>query len=109
MGIDGITDMLNIVYYAGNYRHNASSDSQIELQDTYVRLDRQLASLISSLELRLGAKNVLFIVTSTGYSDEEEVDYGKYVSVHRNSCRWGRVYEMCSLRCSYCQTPTPTL
>ena len=78
MGIDGITDMLNIVYYAGNYRHNASSDSQIELQDTYVRLDRQLASLISSLELRLGAKNVLFIVTSTGYSDEEEVDYGKY-------------------------------
>ena len=78
MGVDGITDLLNITYYAGHFNHDSSSDNQIELQDTYVRLDRQLASLISSLELRLGEKNVLFIVTSTGYSDEEDVDYAKY-------------------------------
>ena len=78
MGVDGITDLLNITYYAGTFDHKAGSENQIELQDTYVRLDRQLASLIASLQLRLGAKNVLFVVTSTGYADEEEVDYGKY-------------------------------
>ena len=78
MGVDGITDLLNITYYAGTFDHKAGSENQIELQDTYVRLDRQLASLIASLQLRLGAKNVLFVVTSTGYADEEDVDYGKY-------------------------------
>lgn len=78
MGVDGITDLLNITYYAGNFNHNTTGDCEIELQDTYVRLDRQLASLIASLELRLGAKNVLFVVTSTGYADDEDVDYGKY-------------------------------
>ena len=78
MGVDGVTDLLNVVYYAGNFNHNASGECQIELQDTYVRLDRQIASLISSLELRLGAKNVLFVVTSTGYADEDEIDYAKY-------------------------------
>lgn len=78
MGVDGVTDLLNVVYYAGNLNHNASGECQIELQDTYVRLDRQIASLISSLELRLGAKNVLFVVTSTGYADEDEIDYAKY-------------------------------
>lgn len=78
MGVDGITDMLNVTYYAGNFRHEASDDNQIELQDTYVRLDRQLAALISSLELRLGEKNILFVVTSTGCADEETTDYAKY-------------------------------
>ncbi|MGN0282221.1 MAG: alkaline phosphatase family protein [Prevotella sp.] len=78
MGVDGITDLLNVTYYAGPFNHEANSETQIELQDTYVRLDRQIASLIASLELRLGAKNVLFVITSTGYSDEEDVDYSKY-------------------------------
>lgn len=78
MGVDGITDLLNVTYYAGFFDNNTKDDFDIELQDTYVRLDRQLASLIASLELRLGAKNVLFVITSTGYADEDDVDYGKY-------------------------------
>ena len=54
------------------------SECQLELQDTYVRLDRELASLINDIERKVGAEHVLFVVTSTGYSDVESADYEKY-------------------------------
>jgi hypothetical protein len=50
----------------------------LELQDTYARLDREIAKLIKTLQKRLGAEHVLFVITSTGYSDEEDSDYAKY-------------------------------
>lgn len=78
LGKDDVTDLLNITYYAGNFDHRTVSECQLELQDTYVRLDRQLAILISSIELKVGARNVMFVITSTGYSDEEVTDYSKY-------------------------------
>ena len=78
MGADRVTDMLCITYYAGNYDHKTMSECQMELQDTYVRLDRELARLINALESKVGAEHVLFVVTSTGYSDEESTDYAKY-------------------------------
>lgn len=78
MGSDNVTDLLNIVYYAGNFDHKTVTEFQMELQDTYVRLDAQIARLIDELERKLGLDNVLFVVTSTGYSDEENADYDKY-------------------------------
>ena len=78
MGKDGITDMLNLTYYAGNFDHSTLSECQLEMQDTYVRLDKQIAALISGIELILGQKTVMYVITSTGYSDEEGNDYTKY-------------------------------
>ena len=78
MGKDGVPDLLNITYYAGNFDHRTISECQLEMQDTYVRLDTQIAELISALQLKLGERNVLFVITSTGYSDEEITDYAKY-------------------------------
>lgn len=78
MGLDGITDLLNLTYYAGNFDHKTVAECQMELQDTYVRLDAELSRLMESLEKRFGADNVLFVLTSTGYSDEEQADYAKY-------------------------------
>lgn len=78
MGTDRITDLLCITYYAGNYNHKAMADCQMELQDTYVRLDRELARLMRAVEQRVGREHVLFVVTSTGYSDEESADYATY-------------------------------
>ena len=78
MGTDRITDYLTVNYYAGTFNHMAMSECQFELQDTYVRLDRELARLITSLQSRVGAEHVLFVVTSTGYSDVESADYEKY-------------------------------
>lgn len=78
MGNDRISDMLNITYYAGSFDHQTVTDCQIELQDTYVRLDMELARLIEFLEQRVGKGNVLYTITSTGYSDEESADYAAY-------------------------------
>lgn len=78
LGSDRITDYLNVGYYAGTFNHAAMSECQYELQDTYLRLDRELATLISSIERKVGAEHVLFVITSTGYSDVESADYEKY-------------------------------
>ena len=78
MGFDRVTDLLSVTYYAGNYDHKAMTDCQMELQDTYVRLDREIARLLQTIEQRIGAEHVLFVVTSTGYSDVESADYEKY-------------------------------
>ena len=78
MGRDNITDLINVTYYAGNFDHKTVTECQMELQDTYVRLDREIGRLIRELEQRIGAQAVLFVITSTGYSDEENADYGKY-------------------------------
>lgn len=78
MGNDRVPDLLCLTYYAGNFRHQPVTDCQIELQDTYVRLDREISRLIKQLEERVGKDNVLFVLTSTGYCDEETTDYQKY-------------------------------
>lgn len=78
MGNDEIPDLLNVTYYAGKYDNLAAKDGQMEIQDTYVRLDREIAKMIKGLEGRVGKDRVLFILTSTGYDDEENVDYSKY-------------------------------
>ena len=78
MGKDGVPDLLHITYYAGNFDHRTISECQLEMQDTYVRLDAQIAELVSALELKFGKRNVMFVITSTGYSDEEITDYAKY-------------------------------
>ncbi len=78
MGNDRVTDLLSLTYYAGNYNHKPVTDCQIELQDTYVRLDREIGRLLKYMEQRIGKDNVLVILTSTGYCDEERSDYQKY-------------------------------
>lgn len=78
MGNDKVTDLLCLTYYAGTFDHKAVTDCQMELQDTYVRLDNELARLIDGLESRLGHANILFVITSTGYGDEEITDYETY-------------------------------
>lgn len=78
LGYDRVTDLLCLTYYAGTYDHKPMSECQLELQDTYVRIDRELSRLIKTLEKRLGAEHLLFVLTSTGYSDEESSNYDKY-------------------------------
>ena len=80
LGIDPITDFLSVVYYAGNFDNRTVADYPMEMQDTYVRLDDQLGRLINMVEKKIGRERVLFIVTSTGYSDAEQTgeDLSRY-------------------------------
>lgn len=78
IGNDRVSDLLCLTYYAGNFDHQPVTDCQIELQDIYVRLDHELARLIDAVEQKLGHDNVLFVVTSTGYFNEDNSSYDQY-------------------------------
>jgi hypothetical protein len=78
LGTDGITDYLSLAYYAGNFKHLSLNEVSIETQDNYVRLDRSLEKLIKSIEQKVGAGNALYVLTSTGYVDEENAELSKY-------------------------------
>lgn len=61
IGLDDKTDLINITYTPGT-----------ELLEAYMNIDKQLAVLVQGVENRLGRDRVLFVLTSTGYSNEEE-------------------------------------
>ncbi len=90
IGSDDITDLLALTYYAGNYANKSVQESAMELQDMYVRLDRSLAALLEMIEKKVGLQNVLFFITSTGYTDAERTDHGTYRipggEFHLNRC-----------------------
>lgn len=78
LGDDATTDFLAVTLYAGNFEHNSVSVMPLELQDTYARLDRAIATIIETVEKKVGAGNALYAITSTGYSEEESTDLSKY-------------------------------
>lgn len=78
LGADDVTDYLAVTLYAGNFNHRPAADAPIEQQDIYVRLDNALAEIINAVEAKTGKGRALFVLTSTGYSDEESGDLSKY-------------------------------
>lgn len=79
MGSDEITDLLCLTYNASHGVAKNAAEEKYLLQNTYVRLDAEIARLVEILERRLGRDNILFMLTSTGYSEEkDEADYEKY-------------------------------
>lgn len=90
LGQDSITDLLALTYYAGNYNHRPKQECAMEMQDTYVRLDRSVSTLLDLLERKVGLRNVLVCITSTGYTDPDAPDTGIYRipgnEFHLNRC-----------------------
>ena len=78
LGTDSVPDLLALTYYAGNYNHRSIRECAMEMQDTYVRLDRSIAKLLELLEQKVGLQNVVLCIASTGYSDPESPDTGIY-------------------------------
>ena len=62
MGKDHVPDMLALTYYAGNYAHKSVQECAMEMQDTYVRLDRSIASLLDIIDKKVGLQNVVFLL-----------------------------------------------
>lgn len=90
IGKDGVPDLLSLTYYAGNYAHKTTQECAMELQDTYVRLDKSIASLLEMIDKKIGLQNTIFFITSTGYVDTEAIDHGLYRipggEFHPNRC-----------------------
>ena len=78
MGSDDVPDLLSVCYYAGTFDNKPMIQSATELQDTYVRLDAEIAKLIDYIDKIVGLENALIFVTSTGYDNEETQDLSKY-------------------------------
>ena len=78
IGNDNITDYLSLTYYAGNYEDQSVSEFPMEMQDTYLRLDKALGELFQAVESKVGTGKALFVVTSTGYTDNETADLAKF-------------------------------
>ena len=78
MGMDDMTDLLCLTYYAGSFDHKPVTECQKELKDTYIRLDKELGDLVSRLESQIGKENLLFVITSTGYSHPDGTAYAQY-------------------------------
>ena len=77
-GKDGVPDCLSITYYAGNYKGAPMEERPIEIQDMYLRLDQNIASLLDELDNIVGLDNVVVSLASTGYVMEGSDDGAKY-------------------------------
>ena len=72
-GMDEVTDFLSVCYYAGDF-HADNVTTTTELQDTYVRLDEELATFLKRIDQLVGLDKTLIFVTSTGYDEEENTE-----------------------------------
>lgn len=78
MGSDAIPDLLSVVYYAGPYTGSMTSDGSAELKDTYVRLDKTIGELMEEVTRKVGVQNVVFMLTSTGWTEGEQSDLQRF-------------------------------
>lgn len=65
-----VIDMLNLAYSAAPFEYTKDGDPKAEMQDTYLRLDSQLARLFDAIEKYVGLDNTLIWVWSTGYFND---------------------------------------
>lgn len=78
LGADKVPDLLCVQYYAGVQTGKSGAAADAQVMDTYLKLDVALSTLVRAIEQRVGKDNVMFVVTSTGYFDEEPIDYEQY-------------------------------
>lgn len=64
LGKRGVSDMIHIGFNATKYLADRYSTWSVEMQDTYLRLDQDIAHLLEFLDDQLGLENVLVYVTA---------------------------------------------
>ncbi len=70
LGIDNFPDLLMVNFTATGYASDIFGIRSVEVQDIYMRLDLEIASLLSALDAKLGRDNyVVFLTSDRGSSD----------------------------------------
>lgn len=64
LGKKGATDFLTLSFSSTDYVGHSFGPNSIEIEDTYLRLDRTLSELLSFLDSYLGKENVLVFLTA---------------------------------------------
>lgn len=81
LGVDSHTDLLAISYSSTDYIGHAFGPQSVEVQDAYIRLDRDLAHLIKELDARVGRENyVMFLTSDHGAANTPSDHRFQYVS-----------------------------
>ena len=75
MGKDDITDMLSITLSA---KVKDITNWQTDMEIAYIKLDKTIANIISNIESKVGQGKALFVITSTGSTNDQPVAYQKY-------------------------------
>ncbi|MBM6992742.1 MAG: alkaline phosphatase family protein [Prevotella sp.] len=78
MGKDDISDMLYVSLSATKADGSPVSHWQTEMESVYMQLDNTIERLINGIEKQISLDQVLFVLTSTGYTDESFNDLDKY-------------------------------
>jgi len=65
-------DFLSLTFYAGSFKNKERNSHVVEMQDLYLRLDKQLEQLLNRIDAKVGLKNTLVFVASTGYFAQDE-------------------------------------
>ncbi len=64
LGKKGYTDFLTLSFSSTDYIGHAFGPNSVEIEDTYLRLDKTIAELLNYLDTYLGQKNVLVFLTA---------------------------------------------
>lgn len=76
LGKDDYPDLLNLTFTSMDYENNSFGPASIEMEDTYLRLDQDIALLLDFLDKTVGKGNSLVVLTST-CSSSYPVEYLK--------------------------------
>lgn len=64
LGQDEFTDLLAISFSSTDYIGHGYAPTSVEVQDTYLRLDRELGEFLDHLDETIGLEDVLIVLTS---------------------------------------------
>lgn len=81
MGMDAITDLLAISYSSTDMLGHRTGPRSIELEDMYIRLDREIARLVAYLDKNIGPNQYTLFLTA----DHAAVDVPAYLRDMRGS------------------------
>ncbi|MDP3912350.1 MAG: alkaline phosphatase family protein [Bacteroidota bacterium] len=65
LGSDEFPDFLAVTFTSMDYENSSFGPVSVEMQDTYLRLDQDIASLMEFLDKMFGRGNTLVVLTST--------------------------------------------
>ena len=76
LGTDEFPDFLSVTFTSMDYENNSFGPTSVEMEDTYLRLDQEIAAILDYTDKTFGKENTLIVLTSTCSSDYP-VDYMK--------------------------------
>ncbi len=89
LGQDRHPDIINIAFSASAHITRLFGPRSLEMEDLYLRLDREIAHLLDYLEQQVGRENLLLVLTSAqgaadsyGYRKAKKLSAGQYKPNH---------------------------